>query len=192
MIPPHAKRVFKGVIFDVYQWEQKMYDGSTTTFEALRRPDTVSVIATVGDKICILHQQQPDRIKPFISLPGGRANADEDPLEAAKRELLEETGYASEDWELYKVSSPVGKIDWKCYIYIARHCQRTAEPQLDAGEQIDLQFYSFDAFVNLVNVEDLRGLDLKIELLRAKYDSQSREDLQKRLFVEIQTKQSTL
>lgn len=35
-IPDHAKCVFKGVIFDVYQWEQKLYNGTTTTFEKLK------------------------------------------------------------------------------------------------------------------------------------------------------------
>ncbi len=36
-IPPNAKRVFKGIIFDVYQWQQKMFDGSKETFEMLKR-----------------------------------------------------------------------------------------------------------------------------------------------------------
>src|SRR5215467_9321922 len=33
LIPEHAERVFQGKIFDVYQWPQKLYDGSTATFE---------------------------------------------------------------------------------------------------------------------------------------------------------------
>ena len=47
--PPQAKRVFKGMIFDVYQWEQEMYDGSTHTFEKIIRPDTVLVIPVTED-----------------------------------------------------------------------------------------------------------------------------------------------
>jgi len=35
-----AQRVFKGIIFDVYQWKQKMFDGSQGIFEMLKRPDT--------------------------------------------------------------------------------------------------------------------------------------------------------
>ena len=191
MIPAHAKRVFQGKIFDVYQWEQKLYDGSTTTFEALRRADTVEVIATVGDKIIVQRQRQPNKPE-FVSLPGGRANEGEDPLAAAKRELLEETGYASDDWELYKVWSPSGKIDWKCYIFFARDCRLVAKPHLDGGELIDVELIMFEALLDFADAEDFRDMDLKIEFVRAKYDSQSREDLQKRLFVEMQTKQSTL
>lgn len=35
-LPPQAKKVFTGQIFDVYQWEQEMYDGSFETFEMLK------------------------------------------------------------------------------------------------------------------------------------------------------------
>ncbi|MFZ2149837.1 MAG: hypothetical protein WAV15_01615 [Minisyncoccia bacterium] len=31
-IPPDAKRVFRGVVFDVYHWEQELYDGARTIF----------------------------------------------------------------------------------------------------------------------------------------------------------------
>ena len=60
-IPPHAKRVFKGVIFEVYQWEQEMFDGSVETYEALKRADTAQVIATRRNKILIPLEEQPRR-----------------------------------------------------------------------------------------------------------------------------------
>lgn len=45
VIPEQAELKFHGVIFDVYQWPQEMFDGSTETFEMLRRADTVKIIA---------------------------------------------------------------------------------------------------------------------------------------------------
>jgi len=71
-LPKNARRVFKGEIFEVWQWPQKMYDGSTETFEMLKRPDTAVVIPVVGDKILILTQAQPNRPKAFYSIAGGR------------------------------------------------------------------------------------------------------------------------
>lgn len=50
-IPINARRVFKGIIFDVYQWEQKMFDGNFKTFEMLKRPNTVEIIAIRDNKI---------------------------------------------------------------------------------------------------------------------------------------------
>ena len=58
-IPKEAKLVFKGQIFDVYQWKQKMFDGSYETFEALKRKDNASIIPVVGNKILICEQEQP-------------------------------------------------------------------------------------------------------------------------------------
>ena len=89
-IPDNAEMVFRGVIFDVYQWPQTMFDGSTETFEMLRRPDTVKIIAIKGDKIIIIKQRQP-RKDWFYTYPGGRIDpTDRNELAAAKRELREE------------------------------------------------------------------------------------------------------
>ena len=74
-----------------------MFDGSVATFEQLKRPDTAIVIAiTPENKFIVLEEEQPNKPK-FLSIPGGRINEAEDPLVGAKRELLEETGFASED-----------------------------------------------------------------------------------------------
>lgn len=43
LVPDAAQHVFEGMIFDVYQWPQKLFDGSEHTFEMLKRPDTVVV-----------------------------------------------------------------------------------------------------------------------------------------------------
>src|SRR3989344_6006543 len=100
-IPPQAKRVFKGVIFDVYQWEQKMFDGTTTTFEKLKRPDTVVVFPILPDgRILLTEQEQPGK-QLFIGATGGRVDENEDILESAKRELLEESGYKAEEYVLW-------------------------------------------------------------------------------------------
>jgi hypothetical protein len=59
-IPEHAHKVFEGVIFDVYQWEQEMFDGSKATFEMVKRPYTVEVIPVMIDgTIAIAYEQQP-------------------------------------------------------------------------------------------------------------------------------------
>lgn len=71
-IPPHAVRVFKGVIFDVYQWEQMLYDGSTTTFECLKRPDTVIVIPLAGEMVYYAEQAQPGQPLSCPCSVGGR------------------------------------------------------------------------------------------------------------------------
>ena len=164
-IPEQAKRVFQGVIFDVYQWPQKMFDGGESTFEMLKRPNTVTVIATQGESVYFAEEEQPT--KPIIStLFGGRVGEGEDPLVAAKREVLEEAGLQSDDWTLYKVYEPVIKIDWQISVYIARNCRRVADQQLDAGERITIKEVSFDAFIDLVCSDRFNEKDFACDIMR--------------------------
>ena len=166
-IPKKAKKAFSGVIFDVYQWPQKMYDGSTETFEMLKRPDTAQVIATRGDKILLAYETQPTK-DPAYTLFGGRVDKGEQPLTAAKRELREESGLASNDWELLKSWRPYNKIDWEIHLYAARDCAQVREPTLDAGEKIETKKVSFNKFVSIVTQEKFWGKELTCELLRLK------------------------
>ncbi|OGZ42844.1 MAG: hypothetical protein A3J55_03170 [Candidatus Ryanbacteria bacterium RIFCSPHIGHO2_02_FULL_45_17b] len=147
-LPPNAKLAFKGVIFEVWQWEQEMFDGTTETFERIWRLPTVEIIATVGDKILIEEQDQPDR-KNNITLVAGRADHSEDMLAEAKRELLEETGHQSDDWQLLFTHASHEKIIHDAHFFIARNCKKVQEQQLDPGEKIQPKLIDFERFIML-------------------------------------------
>jgi len=160
-----------------------MFDGSTAIFERLRRPNTAQVVAVVGDKILLQTQQQPDNMTPFPSLPGGRCDSfDEDPLAAAKRELLEETGYVSDNWTLWKEQNPVGKIQWTIYTFIARDCQKQQEPRLDAGEKIATRLIDFEEFLMLSEHPRFYEGELKMALFGARFDAKAKEELRQLIF----------
>lgn len=144
LIPEAAKKVFEGTLFDVYQWPQKMFDGSEATFEMLKRSDTVTVIPVVGDKILTIEDEQP-HTGVRVSFPGGRVDPHEaDTLTAAKREVKEETGYEFSNWKLINVTQPHTKLEWFIYFYLTWDGKKTAEPQLDAGEKITLKELTFE------------------------------------------------
>lgn len=184
-MPIKAKKVFDGVIFDVYQWPQKMFDGTEQTFERLKRQDTAEMIVTQGDRILIQAEEQPDRA-PFLTFPGGRVEDREEPLAAAKRELLEETGFVSDAWTLHQAVMPLVKIDWTVYLFIAQEARQVQEPHLDAGEKISVRWVTFDAFLDLADSGELTYFlePFRTELVRAKYHAPSREALRRKLFTE--------
>lgn len=143
-IPDNAKCVYKGKIFDIYQWQQLMYDGTTKTFEKLKRADTVVVFPVLDDGTIFLTEQEQPGKAPFIGACGGRVDEGEGVLEAAKREFLEEVGYVATEYVLWKSAQPASKIDWAVYFFIAKGCKRVADQVLDGGEKIELKPVTFD------------------------------------------------
>ncbi|MFZ2619539.1 MAG: NUDIX hydrolase, partial [Alphaproteobacteria bacterium] len=120
-------------------------------------------------------QEQPNK-KPFLGLFGGRMEHGEEPLEAVQRELLEESGLVSDDWQMLASFQPVGKIDWTVYFFIARKCRKVAEQHLDAGEKIEIVKTSVDDFLtNVVAHPDFREMELKNMIFSAFNPTQANE-----------------
>jgi ADP-ribose pyrophosphatase len=180
-IPPKAKKVFSGVIFDTYQWEQEMYDGSTETFERLRRADTINIIAVQGKDIFITKQEQPTR-QPSFSFIGGRMDPGESALETAKRELLEESGMTAESFKLYETIQPANKIDWKIHTFIAKGCTKIQDQMLDPGEKIEILKISLDELLTMAIDEQLREKGFTHKALRMKLFPEELEKFKTLLF----------
>lgn len=156
LIPKHAQCVFRGLIFDTYQWQQEMFDGRSQTFEMLKRADTVKVILMDGEEVVIVKQEQPGTMV-FLDLPGGRHDIKEETeLDAAKRELREETGYRCNKWKLVSIVQPDSKIDFLVYYFVAWDIFSASKAQLDNGERIELVKVSFEELKASILAEKFR------------------------------------
>lgn len=180
-IPPHAKKVFAGVIFDVYQWEQEMFDGTIKTFEKLSRPGTVIVYPVLpnGD-IILVEDEQPGKEKVIKAL-AGRMEHGEDPNDTARRECREESGYEVGRLIPWSIIQPVGKIDWTVYTYIAKDIRLVGAPELDSGERITLKPMTFDELIEWNSHACVCEKDVLTACIAAKYNPEKREEL-RRLF----------
>ncbi len=181
-LPKNAKKVFEGIIFDVFQWPQKMFDGSTATFEKVVRENTVVIVPTVGKKIVILKQKQPG-LNWYYDLPSGRMDkVGESPKQAALRELKEETGLVPKKIKLWKTYKPSGKVLQKVYFFIAYDCSKVYEQKLDPGEKIQVGYKTFDEFLKLSDHPRCFFGPLMIDVLLARIHKQNYEYLKNALF----------
>ncbi len=178
-IPSHAKKVFTGILFDVYQWEQELYDGTETIFEKIKRPDTVVVFAVLDNgKILLTKQEQPGK-KPFVGAVGGRVDEGEDIVEAAKRELLEESGYEAEEFVLWDAQQPSGKIEWAVYTFIAKKLKKVSDLHLDGGEKIQLMEVTFDELLEIGTRDGFYEQEIAPFLYQARIYPEKRKELEK-------------
>ncbi len=168
------KLVYRGKMFRIYQWRQKMFDGSYETFERMERPSSVQVIAVVDGKIATAIQSQPNRPR-FRSLLGGRMDGGEKPLHAAKRELLEESGMVARKWKLLKsFTEPSHKISFGIYLFAAIDCRKVAEQKLDSGEKIKVRRITLEELLNWREGNARIGPNLALYFTELRYDRAAR------------------
>lgn len=176
-IPDHAKKVFKGALFDVYQWEQELFDGTTTIFEKLKRPDTVVIFPVLPNGNIVLTKQEQPGKESFVGATGGRVDEEEDVLSAAKRELLEESGYEAEEFILWDAQHPTGKVDWAVYTFIAKGLKKVSDIHPDAGEKIELFNVTLDELIDISLDTKFQEKEIIFKFLEAKFDPKKKEEL---------------
>lgn len=115
-------------------------------YYVLEYPTWINVIAiTPEGKFVMVKQYRHGLGIVATELCAGVAEKGEQPIEAAKRELLEETGFGGGEWELHTVlcANP-GSQNNLSYSFIARGVERIAEQHLDATEDIQVEILTED------------------------------------------------
>ena len=109
-------------------------------FHLLEAPDWVAVIAVEGGHVVTVEQWRPGANSLSLELPAGVIDEGESPLDAARRELLEETGYEADEWvPLSVVHTEPSRHTNRAHFYVARGARRVADPSPESTEQIALR-----------------------------------------------------
>ena len=144
--------VFDGALLKVRRDRVRLPDGGEATREYIRHPGAVAIVPLFDDGTVLLERQfrYPHR-RTFIEVPAGKLDAGEPPLDTAKRELLEETGYAAQEWtRLGTMHTAIAYTDEAIALFLCRKMTRVGEPKLDPGEFVETLIVPFDEAIAMV------------------------------------------
>lgn len=155
------------VVFDASPWIQisrqqlRLPNGRIVDdYHRIALADYVVIAAFTADNRMIMERMYKHGIgQVCLMLPAGAIDPGEAPLEAARRELLEETGYAADDWQF--LGEFVCQANYGCgtaHIYLARQGRRVAEPASGDLEEMEIVLLGPDEVAAAVRNGEIRSL----------------------------------
>ena len=121
---------------------------------------SVAIIATSKTgEILITHEYRHPVQKTLLGCPGGFLDANEEPLVAAERELLEETGCHAEEYTLIGSCFPLpGTFDQKMYIVHAKDTKKVTKAALEPTEIVQCQFIEKQTLFAMMHKHPIDGI----------------------------------
>lgn len=115
--------------------------GGVSDILAIDFPDWALVLAITAEEAVVMVRQYRHGIEQVcLELPGGLIDPEDSANEeAARRELLEETGYHSSALiEIGRCYPQPAVLSNRCFFFLAENAEKIQEPQLDEGEDIEI------------------------------------------------------
>lgn len=164
----NSELIFDGRVVKLYKDSVELSTGQKTFREVVKHSGGVVILAFKGDKILLVKQFRYPMKEVMLELPAGKLEQGEDPFEAAKRELEEETGYCANKWtDLGYVYTSPGYSDEKLYLYKAEDLEFThCHP--DEGEIIQAFEYKYYDVLKMIDNGQINDAKTLCALLRGK------------------------
>lgn len=134
----------------------------------LREEGEVAVCLPVRNDgaIVLVREYRPGPKRYLMEVPGGMVDADEEPITAAAREVLEETGYAG-DVEHLASTWVSAYSNQRKHIFIMRSATKIAEPHLDPTDISEVSIVSIAELEAIVTSGELTDMDAGLLALKA-------------------------
>lgn len=166
--------MYRGKILDFHVDRAELENGRVVTRECVDHPGGVCVAALTKDNgLYFVRQYRYPYHEVVPELPAGKLERGEDPLEAGKRELREETGVVGEGYaDCGRLYPSPGYTNEIIYLYACRAAMR-GEDDLDAGEFLEAEVVPLEKAVAMVMSGEIT--DAKTQVLVLKTEKLLRE-----------------
>ena len=143
--------IYKGKVFDLVEEKITLENGIAARMDIIRHPGAAAIIPFLDQETLILLKQYRHAIGEYIwEIPAGTLEPDEDPLECAHRELIEEPGYRAGKMKKTGEITPVpGYSDERIRIFTAYDLQQ-AEQNLDDNEVLEVHEVKFSDAIDMI------------------------------------------
>ncbi|TKH41871.1 ADP-ribose pyrophosphatase [Paenibacillus terrae] len=130
--------IFEGKVISLQVDTVELPDGSTGKREIVKHPGAVAVLALNEGKMLVVDQYRQAMGRCEVEIPAGKLEKGEDPMEAAGRELREETGYTAKSLKLlHSFYTSPGFADEIIHLYVAEELE-LGEMEPDEDEFLEL------------------------------------------------------
>jgi ADP-ribose pyrophosphatase len=147
----HSELIHKGVRFDVYRQSVKGSSGYASVREFVAHPGAAVILPIMDNGDLVLIRTKRFAVDQMLwELPAGTLEQDEKPIDTAKRELEEETGYRANSIEpLLQFHSSPGICNEVLYAFVAHRLEYHGQ-QLDDNEEIEVEVHSWSTVEELI------------------------------------------
>ncbi len=163
----HKQLIYQAISFSLVREAVRLPDGAETVWSVVRHPGAACVLPLDGDDVILCRNYRPHLGMWLLELPGGALEADESPLEAARRELREEAGFTAKAIiPLGAFRSVQGFSDFILYYHLAAGLTPTAQ-HLDEFERVEAVRVPFVEVVSMLRRGELEDSQIPVCLLMA-------------------------
>lgn len=134
------KNLVNSAFLDVFEDTVRLPNGKIIDdYTLVKKPDIVIIIATTPDnRILTFREYKYAADEMLNTVPAGHVEDGEDPVDTARRELLEETGYTSDEFTLHQTLCEYPTKDLhKVYVVVAKNIRISGEQSLEDTELIE-------------------------------------------------------
>lgn len=148
----NRKLIHKGNIIDFYEDTMQIPNGNTAKWDFIEHIGAAAVLPVREDgKLVMVRQYRNALDQMTLELPAGSLDYRGEPtLDAAKRELTEETGYSAGSFEfLISIFTTVAFCNEKIDIYVAKDLKAGSQ-NLDENEYINVEAYDIEELCEMI------------------------------------------